>query len=83
MRSETDLVRFLQRRFPAGGGVRVGICDDAAVLRGSPGCDWVVTSDLLVENVHFLRQAQPARAVGWKALARSLSDIAAMAARPR
>ncbi len=83
MRSETDLVRFLQRRFPAGGGVRVGIGDDAAVLRGSPGCDWVVTSDLLVENVHFLRPAQPARAVGWKALARSLSDIAAMAAHPR
>ncbi len=83
MRSEADLVRFLQGRFPSGGRVRVGIGDDAAVLRSRPGCDWVVTSDLLVENVHFLRQAQPARAVGWKALARSLSDIAAMAARPR
>lgn len=83
MRSEAELIRALQKRFPAGGGLRVGIGDDAAVLAGDARHDWVVTTDLLVEGVHFLTGAQPARAVGWKALARSLSDVAAMGARPR
>lgn len=84
MRSEAELIRLLQRRFRAGGGVRVGIGDDAAVLAPTlSGRDWVVTTDLLVEGVHFQRAAQPARAVGGKALARSLSDVAAMGARPR
>lgn len=83
MRSEAEWVRRLRRQFPPGGGVRVGIGDDAALLAGDRGREWVVTTDLLVEDVHFLRRAQPAQAVGWKALARSLSDLAAMGARPR
>jgi len=82
MRGEDEIIRHLRRRFPAGGRVRVGIGDDAAVLAGDAGRDWVVTTDLLVEGVHFVRHWQPARAVGWKALARSLSDIAAMGAQP-
>lgn len=89
MRSEAELIRALQQRFPAGGGVRVGIGDDAAVLAGDARREWVVTTDLLIEGVHFLDLRTPqhgqgasARAVGWKALARSLSDIAAMGARP-
>jgi len=83
MRPEATVIRELQRRFPTGPGVRVGIGDDAAVLQGDRERDWVVTTDMLIEDVHFLRRAQPAAAVGWKALARSLSDMAAMAARPR
>lgn len=83
MRSEAEIIAFLARRFPAGGIVRVGIGDDAAVLAGDARRDWVVTTDLLIENVHFVRGWQPASAVGWKALARSLSDIAAMGATPR
>lgn len=83
MRREAELIRELQRRFPAGGGVRVGIGDDAAVLRGDRDHDWVVTTDLLIEGVHFRRRAQEPAAVGWKALARSLSDVAAMGGRPR
>lgn len=83
MRSEAELIRFLRSKFPAGGDVRVGIDDDAAVLRGEGRHDWVVTTDLLVEGVHFLRGAQPPQAVGWKSLARSLSDCAAMGAEPR
>jgi thiamine-monophosphate kinase len=82
MRGEDEIIRHLRRRFPAGGRVRVGIGDDAAVLAGDRRCDWVLTTDLLVESVHFVRRRQPARAVGWKALARSLSDVAAMGARP-
>jgi thiamine-monophosphate kinase len=83
MRAEAELIRELQRRFPARGGVRVGIGDDAAVLRGDRRRDWVVTTDLLIEDVHFLRRAQEPAAVGWKALARSLSDVAAVGGRPR
>lgn len=83
MQREAELISHLQSRFRAGGGVRVGIGDDAAVLAGEGRHDWVVTTDLLIEGVHFLPRRQPAAAVGWKALARSLSDIAAMGARPR
>lgn len=83
MQREAELISHLQSRFRAGGGVRVGIGDDAAVLAGEGRRDWVVTTDLLIEGVHFLPRWQPAAAVGWKALARSLSDIAAMGARPR
>ena len=60
----------------------MGIGDDAAVLAGAGRRDWVVTTDLMIEGDHFLPGA-PARAVGWKALARSLSDVAAMGAHPR
>nr|WP_269451935.1 AIR synthase related protein [Tessaracoccus coleopterorum] len=50
--------------------------DDAAVLRFSG--DTVVTTDLLIENVHFKRQWSPARAVGRKAVAVNVSDVEAM-----
>jgi thiamine-monophosphate kinase len=64
-------------------GLRVGIGDDAAVLRPSRGSEWVVTTDAFLENVHFLRKVHPPKAVGYKALARATSDLAAMGARPR
>ena len=54
--------------------------DDAALVRFPPA-GAVVTTDALVEGVHFLR-AHPAEALGWKALAVNLSDVAAMGARP-
>ena len=60
-----------------------GIGDDAAVIRTLAGKDTVVTADLLVEDIDFRRNAMPAYLLGHKALAVSLSDIAAMGARPR
>lgn len=62
-----------------------GIGDDAAVLRPRAGFDLVVTADLLVEGVDFrLERGWTApRDLGYKALAVSLSDAAAMGARPR
>ena len=66
-----------------------GIGDDAAVYRvGAAGSDGprrvhVVTTDAMVEGVHFDRTYVPLRALGWKAIASNVSDVAAMNARPR
>lgn len=59
-----------------------GIGDDCAVLPVGGGESLLMTTDLLTEGVHFLRAATSARALGHKALAVNLSDIAAMGARP-
>src|SRR5947199_7499054 len=62
-----------------------GIGDDAAVLRQRAGLDTVITTDLLVEEIDFRlgRGRSSPRDLGHKALAASLSDVAAMGARPR
>src|SRR5712691_7725394 len=59
-----------------------GIGDDASVISQMAGRAAVVTTDLLAEGIDFYRDATPARLLGHKALAVSLSDIAAMGARP-
>ncbi len=61
----------------------LGIGDDAAVTRARRGHDTLITTDLLVEDVDFRRDWMPPQMLGHKALAVSLSDIAAMGARPR
>ncbi|HEX6212144.1 MAG TPA: thiamine-phosphate kinase [Methylomirabilota bacterium] len=84
-RGEEALVRTIRALTAAtdGGGVRVGIGDDCAVLETQPGASLLATTDLLLEDVHFRRRwAEPAD-IGWKALAVNLSDIAAMGGRPR
>jgi thiamine-monophosphate kinase len=60
----------------------LGIGDDAAVLRPRSGEDLVVSTDSLVENVHFRWRTQAPSTVGRRALAINLSDLAAMGARP-
>jgi len=57
--------------------------DDCAVVK-PPGRDeeWLLTTDQIVEGCHFNRERHPPAALGGKALARSLSDIAAMGGRP-
>jgi len=59
-----------------------GIGDDASVIAEVGNRDLVVTTDLLVEDIDFIRNATPPRLLGHKALAVSLSDIASMGARP-
>ncbi len=61
-------------------GVRVGVGDDAAVLETLHAP--VVTCDCLVENVHFRRDWTSPRALGRKSISVSVSDVAAMGARP-
>jgi thiamine-monophosphate kinase len=60
-----------------------GIGDDAAVIEQRGRLNTVVTSDLLVEEIDFRLRSTTARLLGHKALAVSLSDVAAMGARPR
>ena len=60
-----------------------GIADDAAVYRPSPGLVELLTTDALVEGVHFDLTFTSMRHLGWKAIVASLSDIAAMAGVPR
>ncbi|MDX6614012.1 MAG: thiamine-monophosphate kinase [Blastocatellia bacterium] len=84
--SEFDFIDRIRRlakdRFAGASALSLGIGDDAAVIQPRPGVDTVVTTDLLVEDIDFRRE-MPARLLGQKALAVSLSDIAAMGARPR
>ncbi|MEW6218469.1 MAG: thiamine-phosphate kinase [Thermodesulfobacteriota bacterium] len=82
---ERDLVAAIRRRFspdPAGGGLVLGIGDDCAVWRSTPGALTLATTDTLVEGVHFDRGWHPPRLLGRKAAAANLSDIAAMGGRP-
>lgn len=84
--SEFDLIGRLQQLIclPDGGavpGCSVGIGDDAALLEIPPGHEIVVCTDTLVEGIHFPRDTIP-EAIGHKALAVNLSDLAAMGAQP-
>ncbi len=84
MARENQLIKRVRRRFPVSGGdLRVGIGDDAAVMRPNSRVEWVITADAFLENVHFLRKVHSPDSVGYKALARATSDIAAMGARGR
>ena len=81
---ETDLIALIQRLNAAKApGLVKGIGDDCAILRPKAGEDILITTDFLLEAVHFLRETHSAADCGWKALARGLSDIAAMGGAPR
>ena len=82
-RSEFDFINGLRQRVASKSQSLVaGIGDDAAVFRSSSGKDTVITADLLVEDIDFRRNTTPPYLLGHKALAVSLSDIAAMGSRP-
>jgi thiamine-monophosphate kinase len=63
--------------------LRVGIGDDAAILRPVGRTDWILSCDAFLEGIHFLRKVHPPDSVGFKALVRAASDLAAMGATPR
>lgn len=86
MTSEFDFIkkiRALAEIRAQGSGLLSGIGDDAAAIRQFAGRDTVITTDLLVEDIDFHRDTISPVMLGHKALAVSLSDIAAMGARPR
>jgi thiamine-monophosphate kinase len=80
--TEFELIRLLTRSLPANASVVVGAGDDCAVLDLGLG-DRVILfkTDAVVEGIHFTRPTAPQK-VGHKALARCLSDVAAMAGTP-
>ena len=80
---EDAVVAVLTRGLPCGKNVRLGAGDDCAVIGGTRDRTWqLLKTDCVVESVHFLAKEKPAR-VGWKALCRAVSDIAAMGGVPR
>lgn len=97
MRTESQIIERISRGLansrPSSykvDAVRLGIGDDAAILRGSflarggPNADDLVLScDAFLENVHFLAEVHSPVDVGYKTLARATSDLAAMGAVPR
>jgi thiamine-monophosphate kinase len=83
--SERGLVAAIRKRAlgqKARGILHLGIGDDCAVLRPQPGRDLTITTDMSLEGVHFRRDWHPPDSVGHRCLARGLSDLAAMGARP-
>lgn len=85
--SENSLISRIKavenHRLPRHRFIRIGIGDDAALLRPAVGHDAILTCDWFLEGTHFLRDRHLADSTGWKCLARALSDIAAMGGRPR
>jgi thiamine-monophosphate kinase len=84
---EFGLIEILRRSLPAsvreGPGLEVGIGDDAAVWRPLPGTEIVVTTDSLVQDIHFKIEWTDWKSLGDKTLAVNVSDLAAMAATPK
>jgi thiamine-monophosphate kinase len=81
MTEDSLLQSIRQRLSPAARSLVLGPGDDAAIYRPRRNQDLVFTTDMMHEDRHFLRSYDP-YSVGWKALARGLSDIAAMGAKP-
>ncbi len=74
--------RYFRGRGAVRADVRLGVGDDAAVVLPAPGRELVLTTDTLVAGQHFPAEGFPADALGHRALAVNLSDIAAMGAEP-
>jgi thiamine-monophosphate kinase len=80
---ETDIVRRLsQLKQHRNRAVIEGIGDDCAIVRPQAGSDLVFTTDFVLEDRHFALRTHAPEAIGHKALARSLSDLAAMGSDP-
>ncbi|MDX2267926.1 MAG: thiamine-phosphate kinase [Bryobacter sp.] len=81
--TERELIAWIQQRAPRfGQRVRLGIGDDCAIYRPQPGYDLLFTTDFTLEDRHFTWRDYKPHEAGWKAMARALSDLAAMGATP-
>ncbi len=80
--NEFELIARFFSRPPRSASVALGVGDDAALLRPSPGHELAVSVDMLVAGRHFFVGVDPER-LGHKALAVNLSDMAAMGATPK
>lgn len=80
---EFGLIERIAARVSASQEVNIGIGDDAAAVAPTPGTLTLVTTDMLVEGIHFDLSLTDAWSLGRKALSVNLSDIAAMGGKPR
>jgi thiamine-monophosphate kinase len=84
---EDDLLGRIRNALPLPRRVRahlrLAIGDDAAIFRARPGFETILTCDWFLQGTHFLLDRHPPDSVGWKCLARAVSDVAAMGAEPR
>ena len=80
--NEFEIIRRYFQQVPADAGVVLGAGDDAALLRPPSGQELAVSTDSLLEGLHFSATMLPAE-IGYKSLAVNLSDLAAMGAQPR
>jgi thiamine-monophosphate kinase len=82
---EDKLVRRIANAlsFKGRGGLVLGVGDDAALLIPTSGHQTILTCDWFLEGSHFLRDKHPPDSIGWKCLARAVSDIAAMGGEPK
>ena len=80
---EFGLIDRIADRVAASASVPLGIGDDAAALLPTPGTLTLITSDMLLEGVHFDLSFCDPHSLGRKSLSVNLSDLAAMGAHPR
>jgi thiamine-monophosphate kinase len=64
-------------------GLVLGAGDDAALVVPRPGYQAILTCDWFLEGSHFFRDKHPPESIGWKCLARAVSDVAAMGGEPK
>jgi thiamine-monophosphate kinase len=79
---ELSLIERIRARASSSPAVRLGIGDDCAILKPPPGHELLVTTDFSLEGRHFRRDWHSATSAGHRTLARGLSDLAAMGAKP-
>lgn len=79
-KGEFEFIEYIKEHFGVSEGM-VGIGDDCAILPCGEG-ELIYSTDMLMEGVHFLRDAASPEDIGWKSLAVNLSDIAAMGGFP-
>lgn len=82
MNKEIEWIRSITPKDTNHSSVKVSIGDDAAIYSDDPTLETVVAVDTMVEGVHFTKKTMPLKAIGHKALAVNISDIAAMGAVP-
>jgi thiamine-monophosphate kinase len=79
---ELRIIDRIQARTSPSNSVPLGIGDDCAILKPPPGHELLVTTDFSLEDRHFRRQWHSPVSIGHRTLARGLSDLAAMGAKP-
>lgn len=80
---EIKLIERISKGIKLDSSVIKGIGDDAAVIEWKADKYLLYTCDMLIEGVHFSHRAATPLQIGWKAMARNISDIAAMGGQPR